>query len=166
VAKATSKGKRHWREQQLDDAIMGDWTARRTAMAPRTKLAWDSALTAQDDWADTAIAHFESVFFHADENEVREFEKGIWGEVREKCRGAVREVTVEELMEVSRAWKSGKTSGPDGITYEALRAILEHPAWGTWLAGMFTGVLREGRLPAAWAKSMTVLLPKTSQPGG
>ena len=112
------------------------------------------------------MAPFEPVFYHADATQVREIEMGIWEEVREACTGGFREVTVTELLEVSRAWKPGKTSGPNGVTYEALRAILEHEPWGAWLAGMFSRVLHAGVLPREWARSLTVLLPKTAQPGG
>ena len=79
--------------------------------------------------------------------------------------GSPREVTVQELREVSQAWRPGRTSGPDGITYEALKAILDWEEWGDWLRGHFNSVLCTGELPPAWGHSLTVLLPKTAQPG-
>ena len=65
--------------------------------------------------------------------------------MREGATGGIQEVTVDELLLVAQAWKPGRTSGPDGITYEALRLILENAEWGAWLCTFFNGVLRTGR---------------------
>ena len=150
----------------LDEAIQGDWTARRTSLTPLTKFTWSGALTGADDWEAAATRHFETVFCHADFTQNRETAESMWEDAASRRTGVCREVTVEELREIASAWKAGLTSGPDGVTYEAVRELLAREPWGTWLSAQFTRVLAAGRLPPTWAESLTVLLPRLPQPGG
>ena len=65
---------------------------------------------------------------------------------------------------MAAAWKPGRTTGPDGVSYEALRTLLEHEDWAWWLSRLFTGALETGSVPGEWTSSATVLLPKKPQP--
>ena len=78
--------------------------------------------------------------------------------------GEPQPITKEELLAAATAWQPGKTTGPDGISYESLRAILERDDWAEWLCELFTGALRHGEIPPQWTRSLTVLLPKRPLP--
>ena len=69
-----------------------------------------------------------------------------------------------ELAMVSLSWKKGKSTRPDGVSFEAVRGIFaEGECWMDKMADMYSDALYKGHLPNT-SDSVTTLLAKKLLP--
>ena len=72
--------------------------------------------------------------------------------------------TAEEIALTATTRKKGKSTGPDGVSYEAMKGILaEGEQWSNQMADMYSDALYKGCLPNT-ADSITTLLAKKTLP--
>ena len=60
--------------------------------------------------------------------------------------------------------EAGKSTGPDGISLEALQAMMQNESWESRIRYMLDDFLYKGTLPPPVLAGVTVLLPKTAGP--
>ena len=60
--------------------------------------------------------------------------------------------------------EAGKSTGPDGISLEALQAMMQDESWESRIRYMLDDFLYKGTLPPPVLAGVTVLLPKTAGP--
>ena len=72
--------------------------------------------------------------------------------------------STEELEQVADTWGKRKSAGPDGVSYEGLRAIMNHSeGWKHRLLEVFSDALYKAHMPNM-DESLTVLLAKVLMP--
>ena len=69
----------------------------------------------------------------------------------------------EVAVAVSR-WAKNKSCGPDGISHEAMTAMLQHPQWESIILSELNDMLYKGAIHSSVGKGLTVLLPKIAEP--
>ena len=86
-------------------------------------------------------------------------------QLRRRCKTtAWRPFTQAELQQTSHTWANNKSTGPDGISHEAARALLAHPVWGERLLYVLTTSCTPQTFRAPIDRGITVLLPKVPAP--
>jgi hypothetical protein len=68
--------------------------------------------------------------------------------------------TLEDIQEGSYRSPHKSSPGPDGIPYEILTVLLQHPATGKLALQVYNEALALGRFPASWLETCMILLPK------
>ena len=73
---------------------------------------------------------------------------------------------LETLHQGGNEKRGGKSTGPDGISYEALKVIMRrHEHWETQIrAELKDALYNNGRMSRCAKDSTTILLPKERQP--
>ena len=75
-------------------------------------------------------AHFAGIFAKMPAAEVRAGLAEIWDQLRRRCKMIRwRPFSQEELRRSAAAWATGKSTGPDGISYEALKTLIQQQEW-------------------------------------
>ena len=70
--------------------------------------------------------HFESTFKKQEKDEVRKGVQAIWKRMERRCKETPWEpFTIEELAAAMAKWKGFKSTGPDGVSFEALKALCQ-----------------------------------------
>ena len=64
--------------------------------------------------------------------------------------------STEELRDAMAKWKAGKSTGPDGVSLEALKYMGCHDKWELALKEQFNQALYKGRLPESLKASTTL----------
>ena len=86
-------------------------------------------------------------------------------QLRRRCKHTPwQPFTHAELLLTSHKWGNNKSTGPDGISHEAARALLADPAWGGRIAYLLNDMFYTAKVPEAIDKGVTVLLPKVPHP--
>ena len=154
-----------WQKGLLEAALAEDWQALRAIKTARRRYQWEEALTTQPDWEETMREHFRSIFAKQAPEQVRAEIAAVWEHLTTLCKTTRwRPFTSEELAKCTIAWAGGKSTGPDGISYEALRVMGMHDRWEPRIREEFNDALYKGRCSHLIKKSATILLPKEAQP--
>ena len=160
-----AKEKEAWQRELLTAVLAKDWQALRATKAARRTEVWEEELTTQESWKETMQEHFEGIFAKMPAAQVKTGLAEIWAQLQHKCKTTRwRPFSTEEVSLSTMSWASGKSAGPDGISYEAFKALLQHREWEATILEEFNDALYKGRAPANTKKSITILLPKTKQP--
>jgi len=72
-----------------------------------------------------------------------------------------RQITGEEIMQVIKKLPNNKSPGCDGLSYEFYKEMSETVV--VVLEKVFNKVLRDGKMPVTWHKSLVTLIPKKSE---
>ncbi|CAE7340697.1 unnamed protein product [Symbiodinium microadriaticum] len=70
----------------------------------------------------------------------------------------------EELQRTSNSWAHNRSTGPDGISHEAAKALLADIQWGGKLAYLLNDMFYTAHIPESIDRGITVLLPKIPCP--
>eukprot|EP00439_Symbiodinium_sp_Y106_P058038 s2522_g8.t1 len=141
-----------WHKQQAEQAAQLDWRAMRTIQRGQTHRGWHLQLQDDPDWQQ-----------HLSKQPQPDGGRRV-AVLREQLRRAWRPFTQAELQQTSHTWANNKSTGPDGISHEAARALLAHPVWGERLLYVLNDLLYTANIPSPIDRGITVLLPKVSAP--
>ena len=112
-------------------------------------------LTCQDGWGERLQKHFQQLFAKQQASTVAQDMEKIWRELERACKHvAWKPFSGEELRRCAGACAGGKSTGPDGVSYEALQVMRTHRHWENRLQR------RPVRLHPQAKDSVTILLPK------
>ena len=145
-------------------ALRRDWEALRE-IRTHPPRQWQSALLSCQDWESDAVAHFEGIFARDDGRERERHLEELRGRLLYMCkRTPIILFSGEEIEAAAATWKRGKSTGPDGVPYEAVKGImLDGEHWMHRVAMMYSDALYKGLLPNA-SDSITTLLAKKPMP--
>ena len=130
-----------------------------------TDPMWVENLTEEKGWQKRMKTHFESIFKKQGRDEVRKGVQAIWKRMERKCKNTPWEpFSIEELAAAMAKWKGGKSTGPDGVAFEALKAICQDDRWKHVILQELNDALYKGKLPPDAKESVTVLIPKEPAP--
>ena len=154
------------RQRDLLSAVLReDWQALRAVKGAKRTQVWEEELTTAEGWQTDMRTHFAGIFAKMPAEQVKQGVEVIWDQLQRACkRVRWRPFSKEELILSTQTWAKGKSTGPDGISYEALRLLLQHHCWEATLLEEFNDALYKGRSPPNTKKSITVLLPRARQP--
>ncbi|CAE7778272.1 unnamed protein product [Symbiodinium sp. CCMP2456] len=71
---------------------------------------------------------------------------------------------VVTFNEASGLWKNGRACGPDMVSHEAMKAMLQHATWGEMMRELFNDMLYTARIPQSIERGVSILLAKTDSP--
>ena len=109
--------------------------------------------------------HFESIFRKQEGEQVKQGVQTIWRRLERRCKETLWEpFAPEELAATMGNWKGGKSTGPDGVSFEALKALYQDTQWRGAILHELNDALHKGRLPPDLKESITVLIPKEANP--
>ena len=153
---------RAWHGNLVVRASQIDWYAYRTLSHLQRREGWHHKLVDEGNWKQTMAAHFKGIFAKAPSRRTARQLGDTRKALTALCKVTPwRPFTIDELKVATVKWKSGKSTGPDAITHEILRYLLNDDRWGFRLAHMMSDFLYKGELPEGVLKGITVLLPKT-----
>ena len=111
------------------------------------------------------MAHLEGIFARDDGGERKSQLARLCLRLLHMCkRTPIQFFTAGGLAMISASWKKGKSTGPDEVSYEAMRGILsEGEHWMDKMADMYSDALYKGYLPNA-SDSVTTLLARKTLP--
>ena len=134
----------------------------------REKEQWQKDLLGavlRGGWQEDLRKHFEGIFAKMPLEQVRLGTQKIWDQLQQECKGVRwRPFSTEELMLSTQAWAKGKSTGPDSVSYEALRLLLQHPRWEATLLEEFNDALYKRRSLPIWSLILSVC-PLTQRQG-
>ena len=136
----------------------------RTIQRGQTHRGWHLQLQDDPDWQQHPSKHMKGIFAKPQPDGGRRVAV-LREQLRRRCKTtAWRPFTQAELQQTSRAWANNKSTGPDGISHEAARALLAHPVWGEGLLYVLNDLLYTANIPNSIDRGITVLLPKVPTP--
>ena len=165
VWKRKKQHRDQWHRDLLQEVLRNNWHALHAAKRARKTAMWVGSLTEEEGWQKRMRTHFESIFKQQSGEEVRRQVQGIWKRLELACKHVPwQPFSFEEMAQAMKQWKSGKTTGPDGVSFEALKAIHQDDHWKGILLEEFNDALYKGRLPPKTKESVTILIPKEPCP--
>ena len=165
VWKLKKQHKDQWHRQLLQEVLKNNWHALQAVKRSRKPNLWVGNLTGAEGWQKRMKQHFESIFKTQDGKMVSAQVHQVWKRLERKCKEQPWEpFRDEELVQAMANWKSGTSTGPDGVAQEALRALYQDKQWQQTILEEFNDALYKGRSPEMTKDSITVLLPKEPAP--
>ena len=166
VWKRKKQHKDQWHRDLLQEVLRNNWHALHAVKRARKTTMWAGNLTSEEGWQKRMRTHFESIFKQQAGEAVRKQVQAIWKRLEVACKyTAWQPFSFQELAGVMKTWKGGKTTGPDGVSFEALKAIHKDDRWKGIILEEFNDALYKGRLPPTTKQSLTILIPKEACPG-
>ncbi|CAE7328182.1 pol [Symbiodinium sp. CCMP2456] len=157
---------RKWRKQLLDRTAIGDWNAKMALTQSMRSHEWELPLTDDPQWREKLTEHFENIFQKQDSAIVEAKFAQVDGRLARLCKGtAWIPFSMEEFVSIRKRWKNGRACGPDMVSHEAMKAMLQHPLWGGMMLELFNDMLYTAKIPQSIERGVSILLAKTSQPG-
>ncbi|CAE7274757.1 unnamed protein product [Symbiodinium sp. CCMP2592] len=157
------RSRRAWQQSRTARILHGDWFAYRDHQAEKKKRCWWGAMLRDKTSAHVACdvqGHLagkvwdEHLSWHA---ELCEKVQDIHCDLSQYMP-----IQAEEVAKSLSSMRARSSLGPDGVSVDVLRKILEaHP---DRLCALLDEVLRDGVLPEEWGESLLALLPKTVEP--
>ncbi|CAE7500648.1 pol, partial [Symbiodinium sp. KB8] len=153
---------RAWHNNLVVRASQVDWYAYRTLSHLQRREGWHHKLVDEERWRETMRKHFEGIFAKAPKARTAKRLGDTRRALTALCKVTKwKPFTLDDLKVATVKWKSGKSTGPDAITHEILRYLLNDDRWGFRLTNMMNVFLYKGELPEGVLRGITVLLPKT-----
>ena len=164
VYRLQKKERRQWQRDLQEQAVQGNWLAARS-LEQRPTVKWEHRLLDDPNWREKLQEHFEGIFCKKSREEVDEALNKIRWRLTLKCKHTVwTPFDVEELRMAAANWSRGKSTGPDGISHEALLRMLDSADWRTVILWTLNDYFYKGEIPANTGKGATILLPKITAP--
>ena len=162
VAKLRKKEFRQWHGGLVAAASQSHWGAYRTLNHYHARVGWQHGLTDDPQWKMHLRDHFSSIFAKAPAARTRRRLGDTRQALTRLCKHQPwRPFTGDELQLATRTWKNGKAAGPDGVTHEILRLIMQQEVWAGRVLHMLNDFLYKGELPPPVLQGATILLLKT-----
>ena len=170
-ARPAARGSGHYGESEKPLQVRGE-QRNKAAKTPQARTLWKEEVWKKKkqhkehwQWQKRMKTHFESIFKKQEGEEVRRRVHDAWRRLERRCKDHPWEpFTAEELMGTMARWKGGKSTGPDGVAFEALKAVCKEEHWQHAILQEFNAALYKGKLPPDAKKSVTILLPKEPFP--
>ena len=157
--------KEEWHRDLLQEVLRNNWHALQAAKRSRKPTMRVGNLTEEEGWQKRMKTHFESIFKQQEQGAVRRGVQAAWKRMERRCKEVPWEpFTCEELAAAMAKWKGGKSTGPDGISFEALKILYRDDQWKYAILQELNDALYKGRLPRSAKDSVTVLIPKEPAP--
>jgi hypothetical protein len=67
---------------------------------------------------------------------------------------------LDEIIEASKRSPTRSSPGSDGLPYEILNILINHPAVNTLVLDVYNSALLNALFPATWYQSLMTLIPK------
>ena len=152
--------KDQWNRELLQEVLRNNWHALQAVKRSKKPTMWISNLTAEEGWQKRMRTHFESIFRKQDGEQVKQAVQVIWKRLERRCKDTQWEpFTPEELAAAMGTWKGGKSTGPDGVSFEALKALYQDTQWHSAILQELNDAFYKGRLLPDLKESITVLAP-------
>ncbi|CAE7843326.1 unnamed protein product [Symbiodinium necroappetens] len=157
---------RTWRKQLLDRTAIGDWNAKKALAQSMRSHEWELPLTDDPQWQEKLTEHFKNIFQKQDNAVVEAKFAQVDDRLVRLCKqNTWTPFSMEELVSIRKRWKNGRACGPDMVSHEAMKAMLQHPRWGGMLLELFNDMLYTVKIPQSIERGVSILLAKTNQPG-
>ena len=164
VSKQRKQEHRAWQKQLAEQAANLNWRALRALQQVRSHRGWHLPLTDDPNWRHNLSKHMTGIFAKATPMGGPRVE-ALKRAIRLQCKTTPwRAFTMHELCVTSHGWERNKSTGPDGVSHEAARALLGDVAWGERIREMLSDMLYTHKIPGGIEKGITVLLPKIPSP--
>ena len=153
--KQRQQARKEWEEQQLSQAVQGNWKALKASR--RRISAWEPgfAEATEGEPHEAIHGHLKGIYQGPG--------TGPWNpEGREVQETAP--FLLEDLQRAADKGKMGKSLGPDGVPHELIRELALHPEAGPLLLEWYNGILRPGEMPEDWSSVVMIVLPKVAAP--
>ena len=154
-----------WHRELLQEALRNNWHALQAIKRSRKPTMWMMNLTAEEGWQKRMRTHFESIFRKQEGERVKQGVRAVWERLERLCKDTPWEpFTPEELASAMANWKGGKSTRPDGVSFEALKAMYQDTQWRGAILHELNDDVYKGKLPPDLKESITVLIPKEANP--
>ncbi|CAE7546588.1 unnamed protein product, partial [Symbiodinium necroappetens] len=164
VSRQHKQERRAWQKGLAEQAANLDWKALRALQQGKTHRGWQLQLTDDPQWQHTLTTHMKGIFAKVQPVGGARLET-LRASLRRRCKHVPWEpFTAQELAATSHKWARNKSTGPDGVSHEAARTLLEDVAWGERIREMLSDMLYVGKIPSGIEEGITVLLPKIPSP--
>ena len=166
VKKQKEQEHKQWLRQKAEEASCLSWGAFRSLQHHRQrKQGWQLPLTDPPDWENQLREHFRGIFNKVSAREVQEGMQHIRKALERLCKLTPwRPFEPGEVAVAVSRWAKNKSCGPDGISHEAITAMLQHPQWESIILSELNDMLYKGAIHSSVGKGLTVLLPKIAEP--
>ena len=166
VQKVKAAEKKQWLRQKAEEASQLSWAAFRSVQQHKQrKQGWQLPLLDPGDWEAQLRKHFKGIFNKVPTAAVEEGMQQIRRGLEHLCkRTPWRPFTPGEVNAAVARWAKNKSCGQDGISHEAMQAMLQHPQWEHIILSELHDMLYKGVIHSSVGKGLTVLLPKISEP--
>ena len=166
VKKAKEAERKQWLRQKAQEASQLSWGAFRSLQQHKQrKQGWQLPLLDPGDWETRLRTHFRGIFNKIPTPEVERGMQHIRRGLEQLCkRTPWRPFSPGEVSIAVSRWSKNKSCGPDGISHEAVQAMLQHPQWESIILSELNDMLYKGAIHSTVGKGLTVLLPKISEP--
>ena len=163
--KKKKQRKEQWHRELLQEVLRNNWHALHAVKRHRKPVMWVGNLTEEEGWQKRMKTHFETIFKKQEGKVVRREVRDIWKRLERRCKETPWEpFTTEELTRAMEKWKGGKSTGPDGVSFEALKLLYQDEQWQHAILQEFNDAFYKGKLPPDIKESVTVLIPKEAAP--
>ncbi|CAE7466882.1 TTLL6, partial [Symbiodinium microadriaticum] len=126
------------------------------ALRQQARVGWQHTLTDDAHWKSKLATHFRGIFAKAPVERTRRRLQDTRGALTQLCkRTRWHPFTRDDLQLATRTWKNNKATGPDSITHELLRQLLQDPQWEGRILHMVNDFLYKGEIPAPVQQGMT-----------
>ena len=157
--------KEEWHRELLQEVLRNNWQALQAAKRSRKPTMWVANLTEGEGWQKRMKTHFESIFKQQEHGVIRKEVHAAWKRMERRCKEVPWEpFTCQELAAAMIKWKGGKSTGPDGIPFEALKTLYKDEQWKHIILQELNDALYKGKLPCSAKESITILIPKEPAP--
>ena len=170
VSKARKREHRAWFGGLVTAASKTDWGAYRAVGQLRARVGWQHKLTDDPRWQEHLATHFKGIFAKAPTQRTLRRLGDTRRALTRLCKSTPwKPFTVDDLQLATRTWKKHKATGPDGITHEVLRLLLQEEVWVGRLLRMVNDFLYGGGSPPPSCRAPRSFYPRrlaTHPPGG
>ena len=117
-----------------------DWRAKRTLDNHQARHGWEHHLLDDVRWQHNLHKHFSGIFHKAPMERSWARLQATRIALTRACKQCPwKPFSRQELEMAATTWKRGKSTGPDGISLEALQAMMQDESWETRIRYMLPG---------------------------
>ena len=165
VSRTRKQEHRAWMRQQAKRAANLDWRAMRSLQTHNTHRGWHLQLQDDPQWQDRLGEHMQNIFAKPQPPGGIAYMTTLKKQLRRRCKHKTwAPFSHEELQRTSNSWAHNRSTGPDGISHEAAKALLADIQWGGKLAYLLNDMFYTAHIPESIDRGITVLLPKIPCP--
>ncbi|CAE7572889.1 unnamed protein product [Symbiodinium microadriaticum] len=167
VSRRRKQEHRAWSKQQAQQAAQLDWKSLRSLQTNSSHKGWQLYLQDDPRWEQQLHSHMEGIFAKPPPPRGSHRMDELRRQLRRRCKHTDWvPFTMEELLHTSHGWAKNRSTGPDGISHEAARELLQDARWGERLRYLLNDIFYTAHIPEEIDKGITVLLPKVPAPLG
>ena len=165
VAKTRKREKRAWEQQQATLAASLDWKAMRSLHHAKTHRGLAPTIAGRCTGNKSWKKKHEGIFAKPRPINSTARILELQRQLRWKCKHTPWvPFQHQELAHTSSTWAKNKSTGPDGSSHEAAKALLAEPLWGDKILYVLNDTFYVAQVPDSVDQGITVFLPKVPQP--